>query len=76
MLPVALESKFNEFGINIHDPRWGAWVPGRYHRQISWAYQADWQDWLTENPLATLDDIARQAELMAQDYGINWTWSP
>lgn len=74
MLPQALEDLFNrlELGINIHDPRWGAWVEGGLHQQWNPRFTADWRQWLLANPGTTLADVITKATELAASYGIPW----
>jgi RHS repeat-associated protein len=75
MLQQALEARFKKLGINIHDPKWGAWVEGAppgSHQKWTSAYQREWGTWLDNNPNSTIEDIENQASYMAQEYGISW----
>lgn len=79
MLPEALEKEFNRLGINVHDPRWGAWVEGTppgTHQNWSYEYNQIWREWLDKNREATLEQIIAQAQRMAAKYGISWSWQP
>jgi hypothetical protein len=78
MLPKELADQFDElFGINVHDPRWGAWAEGGWHQSVhAQGYNPEWARWLDANRGATLADIVAQAQYMAQKYGFNWSWQP
>ncbi len=73
VLPQALEAQFSRLGINnINDPQWGAWVEGGTHQRWSHAYQVGWENWLQNNPNATLAEIKAQASTLAQQFGYTW----
>ena len=72
VLPQALEPQFSRLGININDPKWGAWVEGGTHQGWSHAYQLEWETWLGRNPNATLADVNAQAATLAQQFGYTW----
>lgn len=77
--PEALEKEFSELGVNVHDPRWGAWVEGTLpgtHQNWSWEYNELWRQWLEDYPEATFEQIIAKAQEMAAKYGINWSWQP
>jgi len=82
MLPEALEKEFSRLGVNVHDPRWGAWVEGTppgTHQNWSYRYLKDWSDWLKglQDPSkVTLEQIIAKAQEMAAEYNINWSWQP
>jgi RHS repeat-associated protein len=79
MLPEALEKEFSRLGVNVHDPRWGAWVEGTppgTHQNWSYAFNQAWKEWLNKNRGATLEQIIAQTQKMATEYGINWSWQP
>jgi len=77
MLPQEFADRFGEHGVNVHDPRWGAWVEGGGgHQSWSKSYNAAWKAWLDTHAGANIDDIIVQAQRMAAEYGINWSWQP
>jgi hypothetical protein len=74
VLPQALESRFKSLfpNLNIHDPKWGAWVEGGVHQGWSSRYQSAWETWLAKNPNATLSQLDAQAAALAKQF--NYTW--
>ncbi|HGJ66485.1 TPA: hypothetical protein ENS27_14070 [bacterium] len=67
----------DDLGINVHDPRWGAWAEGGWHQSVyAQGYNAEWKQWLDANREATLMDVVAQARYMAQKYGFHWSWQP
>lgn len=42
-LPVKFESRFNEIGINIHDPKYGVWVETSEHKRKAYEYNKKWE---------------------------------
>ena len=43
VLPVKSESRFNEIGINIHDPKYGVWVETSEHKWKAYEYNKKWE---------------------------------
>jgi hypothetical protein len=74
VLPQALESRFKQLfpDLNIHDPKWGAWVQGDLHQRWSKAYQTVWEQWLAKNPNATLAQLEAQTAKLAGQFGYTW----
>jgi hypothetical protein len=72
MLPQELESQFNDLGINIHEPKWQAWVESGNHQSWSYKYNDEWKAWFRENQNPTIKDIENQASLMAKRYEVDW----
>ena len=72
VLPQALEDTFNKLGINVHDPKWGAWVEGGTHQSWTRSYQDAWVQWLGDNPYATIEQVEAQASTLAEMYGYIW----
>jgi hypothetical protein len=72
MLPQEFENVFSKMGINIHEPKWGAWVEGGAHQHWSGAYNRDWLRWLSGHETASLADVIKQAQLLATQYSIAW----
>jgi hypothetical protein len=72
ILPQALNERFTKLGININDPKWGAWVEGGIHQSWSSAYNQDWVNWLNVNPGASVSDVEMEASNLAKAYGYKW----
>jgi RHS repeat-associated protein len=76
MLPQALEARFNKLGINIHDPRWGAWWAKADHAKYWYRYNWDWERWFADfarrSATPTLQEVEQQAAFMARQYGLTW----
>jgi hypothetical protein len=76
MLPQALEARFNKLGINIHDPRLGAWWAKADHAKYWYRYNWDWERWFADfarrSATPTLQEVEQQAAFMARQYGLTW----
>ncbi len=76
VFPQKLEEKFQPLGINIHDPRFGAWVPERIHQSWSGRYQKEWikffEDFKELGRAPTPEEVFAKAEELAQKYGFEW----
>ena len=70
VLPRTLESKFARLGINIHDPRFGAWVEANYHKRTAYAYNKVWRKFL--NGDHTQEDVINFARKISKEYKIKW----
>ena len=69
--PYEPENWFTQKGINIHDPKWGAWVQGGrgqgVHQSWSLDYNREWEKFILENGGASIADIERQLNIMRVD---------
>jgi RHS repeat-associated protein len=66
--PKAMAREFwNRFGINVHDPRFGAWWDGARHNAASTAYNRQWQNFLMTNP--SKEQAMAFARALAKQYG-------
>jgi len=73
MLPQAFEDFFRSKGINIHDPRWGAWWDVPEHTQKWRAFNDEWEVWIdTKGNHATIQDIIQKATELARKYNLDW----
>ncbi len=76
MLPQKFEEEFNEIGININDPSYGAWVD-RSHQSWTYAYNKAWSDFFSyyeeQGLTPTAADVIRKAIELAKRFNINWT---
>jgi hypothetical protein len=54
--------------INIHDPKYGAWVDAKLHRQWSTAYNAEWKEFFRygPQPVSKIEDFGRS---LGEKYG-------
>lgn len=68
IFPQAFEGRFAARGINIHDPKFGAWWKTSSHLKNAKAYNAAWEGFFKTNPSQSqIMDFGRQ--LMGR-YGI------
>jgi hypothetical protein len=67
ILPQKFEDKFSMLGLDIHDPKFGAWVDGTTHGSWSWQYNKQWEEFLDTKP--TQEDVLDFAKELAEQYG-------
>ena len=67
IFPKKFEKYFNQVGINIHDPKYGAWWETKTHGKKSYEYNQEWMKILRGKP--TIDDIMNKARELAKEYG-------
>src|SRR5262249_40129434 len=70
VFPQAFEATFAKIGINIHDPRFGAWWDAAAHSRNSSAYNQDWADFLTTGH-RTADEIMQFGRSLGERYGFS-----
>jgi hypothetical protein len=69
-------SALKKAGVSIHDPRWGAWWergPEGTHQKDWRPYNDKWDRWLGDNPNPSFDDWVWYAEVLAGEYGLDWS---
>jgi hypothetical protein len=67
VFPQKLIDKFKEAGINIHDPKFGAWWDQSIHLRNAVRYQKLWQEFLERN--RTLEEILRFGRELGDEFG-------
>lgn len=75
MLPKKFAERFQRIGINVHDPRWGAWVEKAWHVAkggVHGDYNRRWAAWLDLVGEPTLEQTIAFAEQLAVEYTIPW----
>lgn len=75
ILPVkeGLARKFEEAGLNINDPRFGAWVDRTKHGQISDAFEKDWEQFFRsfeDRSEPTVEEVLSEARRLAEKYDL------
>ncbi len=76
VLPVKLREFFDKYyGINIHEPRFGAWWNRVEHQHTALEYNNKWEAFLGVNrnppPIKTQQEIFDFGRRMATEYGFN-----
>jgi RHS repeat-associated protein len=69
IFPVKFEGKFKEAGINIHDPKYGAWWNTSGHKQAAHDYNAAWQEFFRTNPSS--EQIKQFGRDIAKKYALD-----
>jgi hypothetical protein len=67
VFPQSLADKLEKAGINIHDPRFGAWWNKSSHLKKSYEYNRKWEDFLAAPP--TREQILQFGRDLAGEYG-------
>lgn len=70
IFPQKYQSFFNRAGVNIHDPKFGAWWEKSGHLKNAAGYNAKWAEFIRLNPNATQSQILNQGRTIMQQYGI------
>ncbi len=71
VLPISHQRHFDAVGINIHEPKWGAWWDGSIHPSSSSAYRKDWNAFFQLHPRATAAQVQAKARELADIYGFS-----
>jgi hypothetical protein len=67
VFPQALAKRFQELGINIHDPRFGAWWTQTSHLKNAVNYTQNWMKFLDGKP--TFEQVLQHGRYLAGEYG-------
>ena len=59
---------FKKYDIDIHDPKYGAWVDSSIHRSFSYEYNQDWYYFFKYEPNITVEKILAFARDLAMKY--------
>ncbi|HYV46080.1 MAG TPA: hypothetical protein VFA20_14520 [Myxococcaceae bacterium] len=71
VLPQEFRSQCRRAGINIDDPRYGAWWERTAHQQASSAYNNEWRKFFRNNPSPSAEQILQFGREMAAEYGLH-----
>jgi RHS repeat-associated protein len=70
VFPRQFETQFSAVGINIHDPRFGAWWAGSEHLAgHAGGYNEHWREFFERNP--TAQKAVNLGRRLAREYGFN-----
>ena len=74
VLPHKFIGEFQSIGININDPKYGAWVDAKKHVKWSSKYNKEWEEFLSVPGNRTKEKVLEQAEKMSKEYkfAVNW----
>ena len=65
--PNALTVRFKKFGVDVNDPKFGAWWHQPPHSRACQEYKKIWEVFLDDNP--TRDAILKKGKELASEYG-------
>lgn len=71
IFPQRFAEQFQRVGINIHDPRFGAWWQSGAHQQSAAGYNQAWQQFFRGNPNASAAEITQYGRELAACYGLS-----
>jgi hypothetical protein len=69
VFPRSLADKFQKAGINIHDPKFGAWWEKSRHLKNAVEYNRRWQRFWRTNPRPTLEQVLQFGRELAREFG-------
>jgi hypothetical protein len=67
VFPQKLAEKFQKLGINVHDPRFGAWWERSTHLKKAYEYTRLWEEFLFRNP--SFEQVLQYGRELARQYG-------
>ncbi len=67
VLPQKRAKRFEELGLNVQDPRFGAWWDRSSHLKNANRYNAQWEEFLVNEP--TVEQVYQFARERAHEYG-------
>jgi hypothetical protein len=70
VFPQKFAEQFGRSGINIHDPRFGAWWEAGAHGQAVSAYNRDWGEFFRANPTPTVEQALQFGREISARYGL------
>jgi len=70
VFPKKFATQFRNAGINIHNPRYGAWWQAGPHQRAAAAYNRAWGVFFRDNPNPTAEQIFRFGREIANRYGL------
>jgi hypothetical protein len=74
ILPQEFEAFFASKGLNIHEPRFGVWWSRSAHRSNAKDYNRAWNQFILNNPNATVQEITDFGKQLMSQYGFNIFW--
>lgn len=69
VFPVKFQKQFARAGIDIADPRYGAWWEATDHLSNARAYNRAWEEFFQSSPGA--DEVLEFGKRIAADYGLD-----
>ena len=69
VFPKKFENDFNRLGINIHDPKYGAWWETKTHGKKSYEYNQEWEIFLGDKKFIPYEQLEAKARELANKYG-------
>lgn len=70
VLPRKHSKKFRAKGINIHDPRYGAWWPAKKHLSAAKGYNQMWDEFFDVPVKRSIEEIFQLGRELATQYGL------
>jgi len=70
VLPRKYAEDFIAKGINIHDPRYGAWWSAKEHLSAAKRYNGAWDEFFEFHQERTVEEILQFGRKIATEYGL------
>ena len=58
---------FSKIGIEIHNPKYGAWIDSQQHRKLSSEYNKKWETFFKNNPTYTEEQVMDYAKTIMNE---------
>lgn len=71
VLPQEFRPQFRRAGINIDDPRYGAWWERTAHQQASSAYNVAWREFFRKNLSPSAEQILQYGRKLSAEFGLH-----
>lgn len=65
----SLSIKFKQIGINVNNPRYGAWWEANAHLKAAYQYNQKWNMFLSQS-VVTRDAAMKYGRQLAESYGL------
>ena len=66
ILPVKFADKFKKAGININDPKYGAWIESHHHLSKARKYNKEWKVFFDMHSNPSVEKIESEAKRLMQ----------
>ncbi|HEY8207039.1 MAG TPA: hypothetical protein VIG99_06150 [Myxococcaceae bacterium] len=70
VFPQKYADKFTAAGINIHDPRYGAWWETTAHQRVGFEYNEQWRKFFVDNHVPSTEQILQFGRDISSSYGL------
>jgi hypothetical protein len=71
VFPQMFEENFTKAGLNIHDPRYGAWWETTAHQRAGYAYNVKWRQFFRVNGSPSAEQILQFGREISAEYHLH-----